>query len=165
MDRFWSKVDKRRDDECWPWKAGRLHFGHGAYTVKHGKQDRSHRIAWTLTNGPIPNGLCVLHRCDNPPCCNPAHLFLGTKTDNAKDRDSKNRQARGLRSGRHTMPHRNPVGERNGRAKINASIVEEIKELRAAGLTLVSIAADYGISASNVSRIVRGQSWRCLDAD
>lgn len=162
MDRFWSKVDKRGPDECWPWTAGKLHFGHGAFTVKR-RPIAAHRMSWMITNGPIPDGMCVLHHCDNPSCCNPSHLFIGTKTDNNKDRDSKNRQAQGLRSGRYTKPHRNAVGVRNGRAKLSEHHIEEIKELRSGGFTLSAIASNYGLGTSQVWRIVRGQSWKCLN--
>src|SRR5690348_16844605 len=72
---FWSRVDRRSPGECWVWTRGRLKAGYGQLTVG-GKCRTAHRIAWELTNGPIPDGLSVLHRCDNPPCCNPAHLFL-----------------------------------------------------------------------------------------
>jgi hypothetical protein len=112
-----------------------------------------------LTHGPIPSGLCVLHHCDNPPCCNPAHLFLGTKTDNNRDRDAKGRQARGLRSGRYTKPEHNPVGERNGRAKITAADAIAIRKMRQAGATLSSIAAKFGIGTSQAHRTANGKSW------
>jgi hypothetical protein len=88
MDRFWSKVAKGADDACWLWQAGRFKSGYGAFAMRpHTK--RAHRVAWELVNGPIPDGLHVLHECDTPPCCNPAHLFLGTHADNMRDRQSK----------------------------------------------------------------------------
>jgi len=90
MERIWSKVAKAGADECWPWTHGKTLAGYGQTTV-NGEKRLAHRLAWELAVGPIPAGLCILHRCDNPPCCNPAHLFLGTKKDNAADAIAKGR--------------------------------------------------------------------------
>lgn len=76
---------------CWEWTGNKHSFGHGL-TYIDGKKQSVHRLVYEALVGPIPNGLCVLHRCDNPPCFNPAHLFLGTRKDNNKDRDEKGRQ-------------------------------------------------------------------------
>lgn len=84
-ERFRSRVDVRGPDECWEWTAGRMPHGYGAIW------DTSIGLAWELAHGPIPDGLWVLHRCDNPPCCNPAHLWLGTQADNDNDRKVKGR--------------------------------------------------------------------------
>ena len=87
--RFWPKMDKCAEDACWEWSAAKDNWGYGLF---YGDSfTRAHRMAWVLTNGPIPEGLCVLHACDNPPCCNPAHLWLGTHLDNARDRENKGR--------------------------------------------------------------------------
>ena len=87
-ERFWSKVQRGGPDECWPWIAGTSHRGYGAFYLDHGMH-QSHRVSWELTHGPITDGLHVLHTCDNPPCVNPAHLFLGTDRDNARDSVAK----------------------------------------------------------------------------
>lgn len=92
MERFWAKVDRRGPDDCWEWTAGCNRKGYGKFSLD-GATRQSHRISWELANGQIPEGLCVLHRCDNPPCCNPAHLFLGTHADNHADRSLKGRHA------------------------------------------------------------------------
>lgn len=155
---FWSRVGRGDTDRCWPWSKALFHGGHGAVTF-NGKQDRAHRVAWILTHGPIPDGLCVLHRCDNPPCCNPAHLFLGSKRDNNRDRDAKGRTAKGQRSGRATKPERNPIGERNGRAKLRASDIPAIRSLRREGHTLASIGARFGVGSSTVHRVASGKAW------
>ncbi len=93
-DRLWSRVDKRGDDECWEWQGGRVPCGYGSIGLGKAAagNGRTHRVAWEITNGPIPEGMSVCHRCDNRLCCNPAHLFLGTNHDNVKDRDIKGRQ-------------------------------------------------------------------------
>lgn len=92
-EKFWPKVEKAEPDGCWEWKANRDRGGYGRMTVAGTprKIDSAHRVAWQLTNGPIPDGLWVLHRCDNRGCVNPAHLFLGTRTDNVRDMMAKGR--------------------------------------------------------------------------
>jgi len=87
---FWSKVDIRGKDECWNWTAGKLPTGYGLFYRK-GHSKFTHRIAWEFVNGIIPDGMLVCHHCDNPACCNPAHLFLGTDFDNMSDMIKKGR--------------------------------------------------------------------------
>lgn len=96
QERFWSKVDKRGLDECWPWKAAvrRKDEGYGAFWLE-GRHQPASKVAWRLTHGQIADGLEVCHRCDNPQCCNPGHLFLGARQDNNADKVAKGRQARG----------------------------------------------------------------------
>jgi hypothetical protein len=143
-ENFWPRVD--RTGECWPWMEYRGHFGHGR--VKFGgKTYPAHKIAWMLTHGPVPDGICVLHRCDNPACCNPDHLFLGTKGDNNRDRDAKGRTA-------------HQVGSSHGLSKLTEDQVREMRRLRAEGWTLAALAGRYDVIFQNVSMIVLRKSWR-----
>lgn len=98
--RFWAKVDKTGD--CWVWTAATNPKGYGQFYVEGMRL--AHRVSWILAHGPIPDDLCVLHRCDHPPCVNPAHLFLGTYADNNHDRDAKGRQ-RNQNAAKTRCPH------------------------------------------------------------
>lgn len=90
-EHFWSKIDRSGGpDSCWPWKAYRTIDGYGQIG-RFQRILRAHRVAWELTNGPIPPNIFVCHRCDNPPCCNPAHLFLGSVQENNLDMARKGR--------------------------------------------------------------------------
>lgn len=140
--RFWAKVQK--GDGCWLWQGSRLPEGYGqfAWAARYGRTRpvKAHRVAWELTHGPIPDGLCACHHCDNPPCCNPAHLFLGTHTDNMRDASAKGR-----------LSVTRPTAQ-----KVTNEQVLEMKALRAAGWKLVPLAERFGVTKTLVSLIVRG---------
>ena len=139
-ERFWSKVKK--NSGCWEWRGGRLR-GYGSFTVKR-KPVRAHRFSYELHIGPIPEGMCVLHHCDNPPCVNPAHLFVGTNADNVADMVAKGRQA-------------GPKGERNPNSKLNANDVLAIRS--AAGFYQRELAKKYGVSRSLINMILHRKRW------
>ena len=107
----------------------------------------AHRISWALENGPVPEGMMVLHSCDNPGCVNPAHLFLGTHFDNMRDMVAKKRQAR---------------GESVYRSKLTAEDVREIRQLIAIGRSHGGIAREYGVLRTAIGNINTGYTWAWL---
>lgn len=163
-ERFWSKVDKSGGlDACWEWQGWRRSDGYGE-CKKNGKRHiRAHRVAWEFINGPIPDGLNVLHKCDNPPCCNPAHLFLGTHFDNMADMTQKGRRACGDQNGARLYPERMPRGERNGTAKLTRQQVLDIRANYHSGqATGEQLAERHGVSKSLISGIVNHKRWTWL---
>lgn len=163
------------DTPCSYWDGPLDRHGYGCARYR-GKIERTHRIAYMLANGPIPDGVLVMHRCDNRPCCNPLHLMLGTHLDNARDRESKGRgnKATGKNNGSVTHPERRPRGmthnsctkpesvprgERVGTASLDETSVREIRLLLAAGSTHRSVAKRFGINHATVGRIFRRESW------
>ena len=152
VDRFWDKVD-RPEEGCWPWVASTDEKGYGfikrgGYGRKGSSNIRAHRVSWMLFNGPIPEGMCICHKCDNPNCVNPEHLFLGTMKDNCHDRDRKGRQ-------------RSRKGEEHNLAKLNWRQVEELRDLVLAhGMSQGGVAQIFSISQTVVSKIVLGQLWK-----
>jgi HNH endonuclease len=142
--RFWAKVEKQHNG-CWIWTAAKDGMGYGLFGTRPGRCERAHRIAWLLAYGSRPGALCVLHRCDNPACVRPDHLFLGTREDNMRDRQKKGRQARGARA---------------GRAKLTTELVLQIRGLRAAGAEAKDLATRFGVDASTISAICLRRSWR-----
>lgn len=154
VDRFWTKVTQGEPDACWEWQGARDSLGYGFFRVTPGEtMRRSHRVAWELTNGPILSGLLVCHQCDNPPCCNPAHLFLGTNADNMADRNHKGRTTKGR------VLH---CGESSGRStKLTLAEVEAIVAAYAAGgISQESLGHLHGVSQTQIGRIIRGERWR-----
>ena len=147
--RFWVKVDIRGKKECWPWKGSigtNSKFPYGRFRYND-RIDNAHRVSYILTYGELKdeeNHIC--HKCDNPICVNPYHLFEGTRQDNMDDMAIKGRRA--------VMR-----GEESGRAKITAADVAKIKRLRAKGWTLKRIGKKMGITFGNVWKILNGYSW------
>lgn len=149
-ERFWSKVDRRGPDECWPWKASvNVRNRYGQFAVSRPKKTmlRAHRVAYELAKGPIPEGLLVRHTCDNRPCCNPAHLIVGTDLDNVRDMDSRGRRVVVL-----PPPHH---GEDNPQSKLTNAQRAEIVELRMAGESAESLALRFGVNRRTVNRTIR----------
>lgn len=140
--RFSEKVKRSGPDDCWEWQASCNPNGYGHLRAA-GRDLLAHRISYVLEHGPIPVGLVVMHSCDNPPCCNPAHLSVGTHADNAADKVAKGRSPR-------------LIGEASGRAKLTKAEATAIRAARAAGESCEPIGARYGIDPAHVSRIATG---------
>lgn len=173
-ERFWSKVEKPTgEDGCWLWTAGLVN-GYGHFRLPSG-QCLAHRMSWELANGPVPEGLCVLHKCDNPRCVNPEHLFIGTRADNNRDRAAKGRSITGDNHWTHYAPERLPRGANHWRRlhpeqiprgdlhptrKVSAEDVREIRRLYAlGGISQRELGLRYGITRSAVGKITRNQNW------
>ena len=153
-ERFWSKVDIRGEDECWEWHAGRAPEGYGRFGVD-GKLWMAHRYAFFLTNGDLGD-LCVLHSCDNPPCCNPKHLFLGTRQDNNIDKMLK---------GRSSCESRN-VGEAQWQSKLTPIKVRKILQMLDEGaIPQYKIANLYNVSESAISKIKHQKNWKHISKE
>lgn len=158
VETFWENVDRKGDDECWEWKAGRDSDGYGVsyWNRAEGFSRRAHRASYQLSIGVIPSGLCVLHECDNPPCCNPRHLRVGTQLENIQDRVRKRRSAFGDKNVARKNPERMPRGQRNGNGKLSDEMVVSLRNKRAAGSTFKELAVEFDISVNQAWRIVRG---------
>lgn len=154
QDRFWGSVNRGAPEECWEWTGARNHKGYGCGVRVGDGRLLAHRHSWEIHNGrPIPDGLLVCHHCDNPPCVNPAHLFLGTTKDNTRDAMAKGRLAPppGLR------------GSQNGTAKLTEAEVQEIRRRYAAGgIAMAALGQEFGIGAPHVHDIVHRKCWAWL---
>lgn len=149
-DRFWERVHKT--DSCWLWD-GKWSSDYGRLGDAGHRTVLMHRFSWELHYGSIPDNLWVLHRCDNPSCVNPAHLFLGTHDDNMADMAAKHR------AGFQQHPEKAPKGERHGNAKLTDENVRSIRRLRAQGIARKAVAQMFGISESNVKAITSHKAW------
>lgn len=145
-DRFWAKV--RKGEGCWEWTATRIRSGYGHVRVGR-RLSLAHRVSWEIHFGAIPDGLCVLHHCDNPPCVRPDHLFLGTVADNSADMVVKGRQCR---------------GEHRPAARLAADDVACARALNRAGASQHSLARAFGISHTSMRRALLGTKWRSVEA-
>lgn len=155
-ERFWSKVKKT--SHCWEWTASKFHHGYGCFGVK--VKDRkpykvryAHRVAWEMENGPIQNGLFVLHKCDNRACVRVDHLFLGTQKENMADAAAKKR----MRS----IPR---FGEANPFSKISENSVRRIRII-GKDLSQQKIGVALGVTQTAVGHILRGNVWRGISAE
>lgn len=144
-ERFWRRVNKT--ETCWLWTGTTSRGGYGM--INFGEKIRTaHRVSWEIANGPIPkgdgyHGTCVLHRCDNPPCVNPDHLFLGTVADNNRDREQKDRGNQ-------------PKGKANGWAKLTE---DQVLDIRDGGGTTKEAGERHGVAQAHVSKIRLRKVW------
>ena len=139
-ERFFEKVDVRELTECWTWKASVDRTGYGRFYM-NGKGEMAHRASWWMHNGEIPEGMLVLHHCDNPPCVNPTHLFLGTHQDNAIDRNNKGRN----------------VGNRK---LTDEEVIEIRKKYIPWKYSTYKLASEYGVSQPQIGLIVNNKTRR-----
>lgn len=173
--RFWSRVDASGGlGSCWPWMGGKKPDGYGSFWLNGGNA-LAHRFAYEQSRGPIPLGYLVMHSCDNPPCCNPAHLSVGTNDDNMADMVAKGRAARGDRNAMRARPelvirgdaHYSRArpecvarGERHGQAKLTEAAVREIRAAVAAGHGPTELARRFGVSRQRIRGIVKRIEWK-----
>ena len=154
--RFCQKVDTKDPSGCWVWTGARSKAGYGQIRVdgKGGKAIYAHRYIWGLLNGVIPAGMDICHKCDNPPCVNPAHLFLGTEEDNMQDMMEKGRYGERKWTGH--------PGEKNPHHKLTAKQVVKIKEALRKNEpgTTKKLAAEYGVAYTTIYSIKRGDNWK-----
>lgn len=147
IDRFMDKVKICSENDCWLWTGATDNaFGYGKFRL-NGKSINAHRASFILFNGEIPEGLFVCHKCDNPPCVNPEHLFVGTSEDNNKDRSNKGRTAR-------------LDGYLSPSAKLNVPIVLKIREMYENNTTVAKISKLLNISYRTVWDVCNRISWR-----
>jgi hypothetical protein len=165
--RFWSKVSMGRgeDGPCWEWTANKTGFGHGTFNLPGATPIGAHCFAWTIANGDIQEGLFVCHTCDNPCCVNPAHLFLGTQTDNMRDCANKGR-ARGRPAPKGDLhPLRtNPGLVKRGENSPNSFLTDQqvltLLQRKAAGERTGDLAKEYALGRSTINFIISGRSWK-----
>lgn len=148
-ERFWNLVIKGPD--CWEWSGCRHPRGYGLFSFEPGSRQLAHRVVWQLINGMIPPSLCVLHRCDNPPCVRPEHLFLGTQCDNMKDMAAKGRSSKAPRA----------CGSRSGMAVLNEGKVRNMRfEYRRGAVSYAKIARKFMVSKKTARSAIIGETWR-----
>lgn len=143
---IWKRIDKKGENDCWEW-GGHTVYGYGQMRINK-QRYYTHRIVWELIYAPIPEGLYVLHKCDNKICCNPSHLWLGTIEENNKDRDQKGRRVVCF-------------GEQNGNNKLTRKQVDEIRRVYNTGnYTYFKLGELYNTHYSNIGYIMNGKTWR-----
>lgn len=149
VDRFWAKV-KMLPSGCWEWQAGKKNSGYGGFQIKRNYY-AAHRIAYAIYYQKDAGELCVCHVCDNPPCVNPLHLFLGTKLDNTRDRIRKGRS--------NVRPEKVGRGETHSQVKITEDQVRSIRQRAGNGANYPTLAKDFDLSKSAICLIVQRKRW------
>lgn len=145
QNNFWDNYEPIPECGCWIWTRSTCSKGYGQVWYD-GKLIRAYRLSWILSNGPIPNGMCVLHRCDTPLCINPQHLFLGTRKDNILDMCKKKRNV-------------NLFGVQHGMAKLTE---QQVRAIRKSNESLSCLSKRYGVVKSAIAKIKKGTAWSRL---
>mgnify|MGYP001583543857 CR=1 FL=1 len=162
--RFWAKVQKT--DGCWIWLGCKIRRGYGQISEGGGRRKMlsAHRVSWIIHYGPISPSINILHRCDNPPCVRPDHLFMGTSKDNSEDMVRKGRNWKVKGENHHFV--RNPAivprGESNGNSKLRTEDVIEIRKFHRAGISMRRLAARYSVDKKTISMIVNRITWKLI---
>lgn len=156
LDRIRARCEIDPETGCWNWQGCRQANGYGRIAGPDGKTHYTHRAAYAAARGPIRAGLDICHRCDNRQCCNPAHLFAGTRLQNMRDCAAKDRVSRGRRHAAACAP------AILGRAKLDQGKADAIRSRLAAGDPPCAIAPDFGVSESTVLKIRAGRAWPTL---
>jgi hypothetical protein len=147
IKRFKSKIAVRPNG-CHEWTSFKDNCGYGRFMFGSNGVVLAHRVAWEIANGPIPEGIKVLHKCDNPKCVNPEHLFLGTQQDNMNDMYSKGR---------------GPVGEKASSHKLTKEqVIHILNSYRKDKRTITALAKEYSVSYSSIKYIVKRRTWKHL---
>lgn len=141
-ERFWAKVNRRESDECWEWQGSRLPAGYGRIAIGGRRNQYAHRLSYELHHGVMPDGMWVLHRCDNPPCVNPAHLYLGTPSANMQDCAGR---------GRSSLAVLRPADVRRIRACR--------ADLTASPAALERMAHDLRVTPETIENVLSGHTW------
>lgn len=146
--RFWAKVDRRGPNDCWPWTGAISKNGYGSFKLNRVALTTS-RVAWEAATGVSAGKNMVLHKCDNRPCCNPSHLYLGDVRQNSRDMVERGRGRNGV-----------VIGSSNPRAKLNEADIVRIRGMIADGQLNTVIAAKFGVSHQMISKIRQGHFWK-----
>lgn len=153
-ERFFSRVNKLGDEDCWEWLGRKDKDGYGIFTIGHKTEYPAHRVSWVLYGNRIADDMQILHKCDNPSCVNPAHLFIGTQLDNIRDMQNKNRNV-------NPPIHR---GIENGNVKLTEFTVAKIKYfLNKKVYTEEQLAKIYGVAKSTISAISTNRTWKYVE--
>ena len=144
--RFMGYVDQKEENECWNWLGSKNTCGYGKFAINKTSY-MAHRVSWILKNGDIPEGLFVLHKCDNRPCVNPNHLYVGTQQENSDDKVNRGRSARGTRN----------------HSKLKEAQVLEIRKLLQEGASQAGLSRIYGVSDTTIRQIGLRNKWNWLE--
>lgn len=157
---FWRHVAQSGPDDCWPWTGVRRQTGYG-FVKRQGHLIAAHRVAFALANGYVPTDM-VCHHCDNPPCCNPAHLYEGSAQANSDDKVRRGRAATGRKNGAYTRPETRPRGESHGRARLTVAQVQAIRRRLRKGERPLELGKYYGVTSQTIYWIREGKTWRSV---
>lgn len=174
IKRYWSYVDVGEPDECWEWQGGRSDNEYGVFWCQN-RIVSAHRMGYMIYHEKSPGELLVCHKCDNRPCCNPHHWFLGTPADNQTDMKLKGRSAKGEKSGAHTKPesvrrgkdnhwygvlHTWSLGEKNVNARLTREQIPLIREMVNSGMFMTEVAKLFKVSDVSINNIMNGKTWK-----